>query len=89
MPSPSWYISRSRTEEIYKRKFSFVLHRVDEYEDEVDVALELTKEKRLKGIVFLGGHFFHSEEKFEQIAREIEKLRIAALQAKSAYAGKY
>ena len=55
-------------EEIYKRKFSFVLHRVDEYEDEVDVALELTKEKRLKGIVFLGGHFFHSEEKFEQIS---------------------
>lgn len=55
-------------EEIHKRKFSFVLHRVDEYEDEVDVALELIKEKRLKGIVFLGGHFFHSEEKFEQIS---------------------
>lgn len=29
------------------------------------------------------------EEKFEQIAKEIEKLRIAALQAKSTYAGKY
>jgi hypothetical protein len=29
------------------------------------------------------------EEKFEQIAREIEKLRVAALQAKSTYAGKY
>lgn len=55
-------------EEIHKRKFSFVLHHVDEYEDEVDVALELIKEKRLKGIVFLGGHFFHSEEKFEQIS---------------------
>ena len=54
-------------EEIHKKKFSFVLHHVEEYEDEVDVALELIKEKRLKGIVFLGGHFFHSEEKFEQI----------------------
>lgn len=54
--------------EIYKKNFSFVLHHVDEYEDEVDVALELIKEKRLKGIVFLGGHFFHSEEKFEQIS---------------------
>lgn len=55
-------------EEIYKRKFNFVLHHVDEREDEVDVALELIKEKKLKGIVFLGGHFFHSEEKFEQIS---------------------
>ncbi len=54
-------------EEIHKKKFSFVLHHVEEHEDEVDVALELIKEKRLKGIVFLGGHFFHSEEKFEQI----------------------
>ncbi len=54
--------------EIYKKNFSFVLHHVDEHEDEVDVALELIKEKRLKGIVFLGGHFFHSEEKFEQIS---------------------
>lgn len=55
-------------EETHKRKYSFVLHHVDEYEDEVDVALELVKEKRLKGIVFLGGHFFHSEDKFEQIS---------------------
>lgn len=54
--------------EIHKKKFSFVLNHVDEHEDEVDVALELIKEKRLKGIVFLGGHFFHSEEKFEQIS---------------------
>ena len=54
-------------EEIHKKKFSFVLHHVEEYEDEVDVALELVKEKRLKGIIFLGGHFFHSEDKFEQI----------------------
>ena len=30
--------------------------------------IELIKEKRLKGIVFLGGHFFHSEEKFSQIS---------------------
>lgn len=55
-------------EEIHRRKFSFVLHHVDEYEDEVDVALELIKEKKLKGIVFLGGHFFHTEDKFEQIS---------------------
>ncbi len=55
-------------EQIHKKKFSLVLQHVDEYEDEVDVALELIKEKRLKGIVFLGGHFVHSQDKFEQIS---------------------
>lgn len=55
-------------EEIHKKKFSLVLYHVDEYENEIDVALELIKEKRLKGIVFLGGHFVHSADKFEQIS---------------------
>lgn len=53
--------------EIQKKKYSFLLHRVEEHEDEVDVALQLEKEKRLKGIVFLGGYFSHSEEKLKQI----------------------
>ncbi len=54
-------------EEIQKKKYSFVLHRVDEKEDEVDVAVELIKEKRLKGIIFLGGFFTHSREKLQQL----------------------
>lgn len=54
-------------EEIQKKKYSFVLHRVDEKEDEVDVAVELIKEKRLKGIIFLGGFFTHSKEKLQQL----------------------
>lgn len=54
-------------EETQKRHYSFVLHRVDEKEDEVDIALELIKEKRLKGIVFLGGFFTHSQEKLKQL----------------------
>ena len=33
----------------------------------IDVALELEKEKRLRGIVFLGGKFEHSEEKIKKI----------------------
>ncbi len=41
--------------EVTGRKYSFVLQHVEEFEDEVDVALLLEKEKRLKGIVFLGG----------------------------------
>lgn len=53
--------------EIKKRKYSLVLLHVDFNEDEVDVALEQIKEKRLRGIIFLGGHFSHSEEKLKML----------------------
>ena len=54
-------------EEIQKKKYTFLLHRVDEAEDEADVAMELIKEKRLKGVIFLGGHFCQNREKLEQL----------------------
>jgi len=49
------------------QKYSYILQRVDENQDEIDVAIELEKEKRLKGIVFLGGYFSHSKEKLDQL----------------------
>lgn len=55
-------------EEIQKKKYSFVLQHVDERQDEVDVAIQLEKEKRLNGIVFLGGFFSHSDEKLKQLS---------------------
>lgn len=55
-------------EEIQEEKYSLVLQHVDDQQDEVDVAIQLVKEKRLRGIVFLGGHFSHSEEKLKQIS---------------------
>lgn len=54
-------------EEIQREKYTFILHRVDSNQNEIDVALELIKEKRLKGIVFLGGFFSHQEEKLKEI----------------------
>ncbi|WP_077612378.1 LacI family DNA-binding transcriptional regulator [Clostridium sp. Marseille-P2415] len=54
-------------EEIQKKKYSFIMQRVDEKEDEVDVALELIKEKKPRGIVFLGGYFSHSKEELAQL----------------------
>lgn len=54
-------------QEIQEKKYTFVLQHVDDHQDEVDVAIRLEKEKRLNGIVFLGGHFSHSQEKLEQI----------------------
>ena len=54
-------------EEVQRRKYSFILHRVDSNQDEVEVALELINEKRLKGIVFLGGNFSRQEDKLKEI----------------------
>ena len=53
--------------EIKRKKYTFILQRVDENQDEIEVAIELEKEKRLKGIVFLGGYFSHSKEKLEKL----------------------
>lgn len=51
-----------------KEKYELILHHVDDRQDEVAAAIELEKEKRLRGIIFLGGHFAHSEEKLKQIS---------------------
>ncbi|MDD2971182.1 MAG: LacI family DNA-binding transcriptional regulator [Lachnospiraceae bacterium] len=55
-------------EEIKKKKYTLVLHHVEFNEDEIDVALQLVKEKRLAGIIFLGGYFLHKEK--------LEKLQV-------------
>ncbi|MBQ8597068.1 MAG: LacI family DNA-binding transcriptional regulator [Lachnospiraceae bacterium] len=54
-------------EETQKKNYSMVLKHVEYYEDEVDAALQLEKEKRLKGIIFLGGAFIHSDEKISNL----------------------
>lgn len=54
-------------QEIKHRNYTLVLEHVELEEDEVDVALKLAKEKRLQGIIFLGGYLVHSEEKLAQL----------------------
>ncbi len=54
-------------EETQRNRYALVLRHVEAQEDEIDVALELEKEKRLRGIVFLGGRFEHSEEKLRKL----------------------
>lgn len=53
--------------EIQKKKYTFILQRVEENQDEIDVAVALEKEKKIKGIVFLGGYFSHSKEKIKKM----------------------
>lgn len=54
-------------EEVERKHYSLVLRHVEHSQDEVDVALELIKEQRLRGIVFLGGYFAHSEDKLKKL----------------------
>lgn len=50
-----------------RERYSLVLHHVAFDEDSVEAALELVKEKRLRGIVFLGGVFGDSKDKLAQL----------------------
>lgn len=54
-------------ERVQKTGYSFTIHRVGEREDEIAVAMELEREKRLKGIIFLGGYFGRSEERMKKM----------------------
>lgn len=54
-------------EEVQKKKYTLVMQHVGVYEDELEVALKLVKEKRLRGIIFLGGTFTHDEKRLSKL----------------------
>lgn len=54
-------------EECKKKRYAMELSHIEADEDEVDVALKVVKEKRLRGIIFLGGMFSHSDEKLQKL----------------------
>ncbi len=54
-------------EEVERNHYSLVLRHVEYSADEVDVALQLVKEKRLRGIIFLGGYFMQSEDRMSKL----------------------
>lgn len=53
--------------EFAERGYSMILQHVDEGQDETEAAVLLEKEKRLNGIVFLGGNFSKSEARLDRI----------------------
>lgn len=55
-------------EKLKKYKLSMILQHVEYEEDEVQVALKLIKEKRLKGIIFLGSNYYHAEGALEKVS---------------------
>lgn len=55
-------------EKLKRNHLSMILQHVNYEEDEVAVALELIKEKRLKGIIFLGFNYQHLEGEIDKIS---------------------
>ena len=54
-------------EKMKRNKLTMILQQVNYEEDEVAVALELIKEKRLKGIIFLGADYNHPKGEIDKI----------------------
>ena len=54
-------------QELGKQDYTFLLQRVQQEEDELAVARELAKEKRLKGIIFLGGRVNRDPKEFNEL----------------------
>lgn len=54
--------------EIERYKYSCLIHQVDDEQDELLVAQELEKEKKLCGIIFLGGSASHTNEDLKQLS---------------------
>ena len=52
---------------IVRAGYSFILQQVEEREDEIETAVMLEKEKRLKGVIFLGGIYTHPEQDFNKL----------------------
>ena len=49
------------------RGYSLLLQHVDEHQDEAEAAMLLEREKRLNGIIFLGGIFSRAEDRLDRI----------------------
>lgn len=64
--NPFWGRMLNRMlEEVKERNYALVLQNVEDEENEVALAIELEKEKRLKGIIFLGGMYEFDEEQLK------------------------
>lgn len=55
-------------QEIYQRGYSMILHQIGSDDDEIKTAAMLTKEKRLLGVLLLGGRFNYSPEETDLLS---------------------
>ncbi len=50
-----------------RHKYDLLVRQVNYEEDELTAAQELVKEKRLKGVIFLGANYYHQENAFDKL----------------------
>ena len=66
--NPFWGVMLHVLErEVRDRKYCLVLQNVADDEDEVELALQLEKEKKVKGIIFLGGMYNYDESRLRML----------------------
>lgn len=53
--------------DLQEKRYSMVLHQIDTNENEILAALSLIKEKKLRGLIFLGGNFLHNKEYVQRL----------------------
>lgn len=53
--------------ECQKKNYSCILQHVEEQEDELDIALHIIKEKKLQGLIFLGGVFRTQKKRWSSL----------------------
>lgn len=58
---------RVMEQEIRKEKYSFFIQHMGKGQDEVDAAVEIVEEKRLRGIIYLGGDFQSCMERLPRL----------------------
>ena len=58
---------RVLSREIHDRGYTMVLHQIPTQADEVEAAALLQREKKLLGVIFLGGRFNYTEEELRQL----------------------
>lgn len=60
-------IIRILNKEIQNHGYTSYLHQLDPHDDEVEIAMELIKEKNLQGIIFIGGTFHDKETQLSKL----------------------
>lgn len=59
---------REVEKQVNLRGYPLLIQHVEDGSDEINVAAQLVKEKNLQGVIFFGGTYDHSAEKFKQLS---------------------
>ena len=73
--------------EVQDQRYACILQQVEEEENELEIALELIKEKRLRGLIFLGGSFVHPAGLLKRLTVPFVSSTIGQMESSEGYIG--